>query len=427
MAGTTQLNGGDATLHNNTHDESLALDPELVADVLNADLFVDINEENAEYERYLAGQPETAFNANGLDIPGPALPALSDGPSRANSTIALRTPEPEYNGADRQAGDVHGLNEPHNADADFDLDDFVIPSAYEPAVTVKTEHPVPDPAILHQFHSEPYVSTTGKPPLLTRSSPSTGALLPSPTEPHIGLYRSPSKRGRQDTSNDVASLVKKPSVKRHKQEKGGFPCDRCSEIFDRACDRTKHFERTHKPKDQHRNICPHCHNGTPKTFLYPKDLRRHIKQMHNDEAQSVSPDRKPPNTSPASPTASKPSVLRALSNAVMSLKKLRITATSPQHNLIMVSKDQKSFFEVEVSGLNFDDDLISRILKTLEFDEHFPQESVQAQTYSRQYGRVKLGQKLDAQNILKLVTKNADGQGSLKLLISTTDGYGNSG
>ncbi|CAK1363650.1 unnamed protein product [Cercospora beticola] len=428
MADTTQLNSGYPTIRDNTDDERMTLDPEEVAAISNY-AFLDINDEETEYQRLFASQPKTAFTANVLEVPGLAVPALSDGPSTnascANSTIASRTPEPEHNGDDRNARAVHDLDEPHNADAEFDIDDFVIPSAYEPSVTVKAEQQMTSPPGRHRYHSEPFVSTRIKMPPHAHTSP-PGAYLSSPTEPDHELVRSISKRSRQDTSNDLTSTTKQRIGKRLKQLKGGYPCTHlgCEDTFDRACDRNKHFERTHKPKDQHPHSCPHCRiTGMVKSFLYPKDLRRHFKQVHNIDNNSVSPNGKPSNPLPVSETASKPLALRALFKAVMSLKKLRITANSPQHKFIMVSQDQKSFTEVGIFDVFTPVDLVSKILEPLGFDSDFPIQWVQAQTYSRQYGRVKLGQKLDAQSIFDLVMKDADSQGSLKLLVSTADGY----
>ncbi|PIA93031.1 hypothetical protein CB0940_04326 [Cercospora beticola] len=424
MASTTQLNSGDAILRDNTHDESTALDPEQVAAILNCN-FLDVNEEDAQLQRYLAGQPETAFTANGLEIPGPALPALSDGPSPsascANSAIALHTPEPEYNEDNLNAGEVLGQNGLRNTDGDYNLDDYINSSAYEPADIVKTEQQMPDPPILHQSYSEPFVTTKTEKPPLTRSSPSAGALLESPTDAHNDLHRSLSKRGRQDTSNDFASSVKRAPSKRMKQQKGGYPCLGCTETFDRACDQKKHYQRTHAPKDSHPHSCPDCQeHGIVKAFLYPKDLRRHFKQVHSKIITNISTGRKASNASPVSATSPKNFGLWALCKTVVSFKKLRIIASSPGHKLIMVSQDQKSFFEVDVSGVLNPDGLVSRILETLGVDSDFPHEFVQAQTYSRQYG---LGQKLDAQSAFQLVRKNADTQGSFKLIISAADAY----
>ncbi|PPJ60737.1 hypothetical protein CBER1_02381 [Cercospora berteroae] len=429
MADTTQLNSGYPTIRDNTDDEPLTLDPEEVAAITNY-AFLDINDEETEYQRLFADQPKTAFTANVSEVPGLAVPALSDGPSTsvscANSTIASRTPDSEHNGDDRNARDVRGLDEPHDADADFDLDDFVNPSAYEPSVTVKAEQQMPWPPGRHRYHSEPSVSTRIKMPPHAHTSP-PGAYLSSPTEPGHELVRSISKRDRQDTSNDLTSTTKRAPSKRLKQQKGGYPCTHlgCADTFDRACDQKKHYQRTHAPKDSHPHSCPDCQeHGIVKTFLYPKDLRRHFKQVHSKIITNISAGRKASNASPVSATASKPLALRVLFKAVMSLKKLRITATTPQHKFIMVSQDQKSFTEVDVFDVFTPADLVSKILEPLKFDSMFPIQWVQAQTYSRQYGRVKLGQRLDAQSIFDLVMKDADSQGSLKLLISTADGYG---
>ncbi|KAF2217815.1 hypothetical protein CERZMDRAFT_89614 [Cercospora zeae-maydis SCOH1-5] len=87
----------------------------------------------------------------------------------------------------------------------------------------------------------------------------------------------------------------------------------------------------------------------------------------------------------------------------------------------MVSQDQRSFMDVDVTGLLTPEALMQRIRGTLGHAETLPPHSMQAQTYRRQYGRVQLGEKLDAKGIFAVVSKNADSEGSLRLLVSTGD------
>ncbi|CAK4031892.1 Dolichol-phosphate mannosyltransferase subunit 3 [Lecanosticta acicola] len=56
---------------------------------------------------------------------------------------------------------------------------------------------------------------------------------------------------------------------------GGFPCafEDCHRVFDRDGDRRKH-EKNHTARRPH--ACTHCGKG----FLFPKDLRRHVRGVH---------------------------------------------------------------------------------------------------------------------------------------------------
>lgn len=59
---------------------------------------------------------------------------------------------------------------------------------------------------------------------------------------------------------------------------GAYPCDACGKIFDRAGDRTKHAHTVHQLDKRNKHHCRQCWKGFP----YPKDLKRHMKQLHNN-------------------------------------------------------------------------------------------------------------------------------------------------
>ncbi|KAM3419788.1 hypothetical protein BST61_g3120 [Cercospora zeina] len=433
MADTMQLNSGEHALRD-TDDDQLALDPELVAAISNCD-FIDVNEEDAEYQRHLARPLKPTFTASVLEIPCSASP----GASRANSSIASRTPEPVRDELHSEARDVRSRDGTYTADPDYNLDEFINSSAYEHSDTVKPEPSMPPPSLPLRNRFEPPANMKVEPlPYAQSPPPPHGAFLESPTEPRNELSRSLSKRGRQDTSTTLSGLTKKPSGKRHKQRKDGYPCDckQCPEIFDRQCDMNKHYQRTHAPKETLRHSCWICQDhGKIKRFVYPKDLRRHFRQVHDDNIIAASVSTTTDNTSPASENKSLKNVgLWALIQTVVSFKKLRITATSPQPKMIMVSRDQRAFVDVEVpSSILTAEQLAARILQTLGVDdESLP---IQAQTYRRrrhrrrqqQPGSVHLGEKLDAQKIFDLVAQKADTEGSLRLFVSVVGGGGGGG
>lgn len=101
---------------------------------------------------------------------------------------------------------------------------------------------------------------------------------------------SSSKACRADAISTIHSLTKKAS-KRAKQTCNGYPCrSGCGHVFNRSCDEKKHYERTHAPitLTSHRHRCPECEAvGKVKRFLYPKDVRRHLKQVHHMSWQDV--------------------------------------------------------------------------------------------------------------------------------------------
>ncbi|PPJ57163.1 hypothetical protein CBER1_08471 [Cercospora berteroae] len=230
---------------------------------------------------------------------------------------------------------------------------------------------------------------------------------------------SSSRNGPADTFADYTSLIKRPS-KRLKQQRGGYPCSRCNETFDRACDEKKHFRRTHAPKDSNPHSCSYCQeHGVVKTFLYPKDLRRHFKQVHSIVPNSVATRRSTASTGSigTSAVASKLTIWM-VAKALVKFKRLRTSQT--HENVIMVSEDKLSFVEVEVSGAQSAAALSSRILSALG-KSAADERSITAQTYSRRLGQITLGRDFDEESLYSFVMSTADVQGSLKLLVTITE------
>ncbi|KAK5167007.1 uncharacterized protein LTR77_007736 [Saxophila tyrrhenica] len=87
-----------------------------------------------------------------------------------------------------------------------------------------------------------------------------------------------------DIDVDTQSLASaSTNRKRPRLEKvtGGYPCQYCPKLFDRASERNKHAQ-AHQPSYTNRHICPLCQKG----FRYPKDLRRHTTRVHENSATS---------------------------------------------------------------------------------------------------------------------------------------------
>jgi hypothetical protein len=82
------------------------------------------------------------------------------------------------------------------------------------------------------------------------------------------------------SSSATASTMNENRIvkRRHPRIIGGYPCeDRgCRKTFDTQGAATKHYQRTHILEADRPLQCPHC----PRRFLWDKDVRRHIGQMH---------------------------------------------------------------------------------------------------------------------------------------------------
>lgn len=240
----------------------------------------------------------------------------------------------------------------------------------------------------------------------------------SPTRAQHDLIRSEQER-RDHPEPHLPST--KQRISHQKQVKAGFPCPGCNEIFDRACDQKKHHQRTHTPITAHSYSCSHCsnHASIEKRFMYPKDLRRHLEQVHNIATNSVSSYGSTASTDSTETPAATPKVtIWMLTKILVKFKRLRTSQT--HRNLIMVSADEISFVAVAVSGVESAAALSSRILSALGRPPA-DDPNITAQTYSRRLGQITLGYCLDKESLYSLVVKAADTQGSLKFLVKIED------
>lgn len=85
-----------------------------------------------------------------------------------------------------------------------------------------------------------------------------------------GLSLVSSWLSKRDSQYSASSSTSKRR-RRQPQMKDGYECpdDDCRKLFDRACDRDKHWHNVHGEKQY---ICPVCFEG----FVYKKDLNRHM-------------------------------------------------------------------------------------------------------------------------------------------------------
>ncbi|KAK6410008.1 hypothetical protein LTR95_018249 [Oleoguttula sp. CCFEE 5521] len=67
----------------------------------------------------------------------------------------------------------------------------------------------------------------------------------------------------------------RPRRKRSAKGANSYLCHSCEKRCDRRCDLNKHIKHKHKPRPQQ---CADC----PKSFLWPKDLKRHRSKVHSE-------------------------------------------------------------------------------------------------------------------------------------------------
>ncbi|KJY00747.1 hypothetical protein TI39_contig314g00008 [Zymoseptoria brevis] len=100
---------------------------------------------------------------------------------------------------------------------------------------------------------------------------------------YLGVSRSRSvKRGPVEI--DRTECLEPPLLtrKRSRSVEGGYPCSlpTCGRVFNRACDEHKHFKNKHSSTNDKPYGCPH--SPCRKRFAYPKDVKRHVRQMHTN-------------------------------------------------------------------------------------------------------------------------------------------------
>lgn len=407
----------------------------------------DVNAEDSELRQYIR------HDAVEIPLSSPPALTLSTGPSPSTSYIGypiaerpispITPPDPT---CEPRCGTRPSSES--NSDVDFGFEDLIKPEAYQTgtgvplaktnASTASRPHRAPSPRLpcgtcngvsAHAAHSQ-QPSAAVRPSLTVDSSAADqGASLVHPT-------RSLSKRGRTDTNGTMSGLVKQNS-KRHKQVPNGFPCrEGCGHVFSRSCDEKKHYGRTHAPEEEKKHSCPECNmSGKIKRFLYPKDVARHLKQVHHVQpsetpiAGSIATGDVLDHASPASSTTTSTTFpgtagFWTLHKAVLRFKNLRISSKSPpspdeqDDKCIMVSTGDRTFVEVDVAGVTQTDTLTHRILTALKISQGSHENHILAQVYSRRGGRTHLGAHVNMRGLLHLVSTTADSQGTLKLIIN---------
>ncbi|KAK4629219.1 hypothetical protein CLAFUW4_07635 [Fulvia fulva] len=201
--------------------------------------------------------------------------------------------------------------------------------------------------------------------------------LPSRTP---GLKRRSCDHEREHEATDLVRTESK-KAKRHvagtRAEKTdhGYFCTHpdCDRTFDRLCEAKKHFKAKHTPLQLKPHGC--TIDGCDFRGMWPKDIRRHLKQKHgvvsptmptaiavdtmNMPTMNVSYEgalaNSPLEITPIEEEKQKAPNMATLAQAFSMFKRLRIRSQSSDdtpNKLIMVTKDQKNFRDVDVTGAN---------------------------------------------------------------------------
>ena len=416
---TTMVDIAQLGMEHPSHDKhhtAPAIEPNLVEELFRYTYFYDINQESEEYQQCVE-------KASAGGEPTSTPPVLSEGPSPAESFTRQEITTPIDQAKSAPFGNVHVHDEDLGVGRHFSFDDLIDETACGAPIAIKCDRSMPPPAV--PVKQEASTATYSPPPVTGLSLSASDSYFPVGEKHANELGRSFSKRGRTDTNNTLGGGLVKKNSKRLKQKEDGYPCEHCHETFDRACDRTKHWQRAHAPKDTLPHSCSLCENeGKVKRFLYPKDVRRHLKQVHKiitkDLAAMLTPS-----ISPTSVKSPKTFGMWALCKTVIGLKKLRISASSSHSNgasekIIMVSSDQRAFVDVDVTGIKTAAALTESVLSALQGHSSAATARFEAQTYLRKHKVVQLGPKLDAQGMLDLVLKDASSQGQERYIITTS-------
>ncbi|KAI5366562.1 Putative Zinc finger C2H2-type [Septoria linicola] len=414
--------GGMAPHMLNDHDGGLDFGPGFVSYDFSSNAFTDVNAESASLQKFLHADVHEITNLT----PGPSSRATSYLTDNG-SEIQKQPWIPQQSGL---RPDTTTAAVDYDANSEYLIENYIHEDVYDdthtaspivanpaPPVARCTNVQFPHTTMQSRAVAEPvyHVPTFGAELLPVTSTDRQGPHSANPA----ALVRALSKRDRQDTSGTMGGNLARQRSKRHKSLEGGFACEGCEETFDRACDRSKHFKRTHAGEESRPHRCPECSlMGKVKAFLYPKDVRRHQKQVHKIDTVNVSPAVPSDTSEPTTPTSPNASALWTLTKAVQRFKNLRISSTSPttnarQEKFIMVSTNKHNFVDVDVTGITAPEALTSKILNALNVGATGNHELF-AQSYSRRHG---LGEKVSRKALLDLVNRLADSESSLKLFV----------
>ncbi|CZT17874.1 uncharacterized protein RCC_03710 [Ramularia collo-cygni] len=175
---------------------------------------------------------------------------------------------------------------------------------------------------------------------------STSANISSTLDPNA-QYRA--STGSKRPSIDLGDEDGRP--KRARSIKNGYECEHptCNKRYNRACDATKHFKNVHANKAHKCEICGSRHP-------YPKDVRRHMKQVHDinspavDGEQQVKPQRR----------------FTSLKSVASMLAKLHIWHTDPveeekPEDFILVTQDHRDYRKIYLDGVESSEAMMQKI------------------------------------------------------------------
>jgi hypothetical protein len=232
---------------------------------------------------------------------------------------------------------------------------------------------------------------------------------------------SPSTRPSPAPARAPTSPAEHRLKKRFPRIKNGYSCEdaRCTKKFDTQGAATKHHQRTHTPESSRPHKCPHC----PRRFLWDKDIKRHIGQMHAAHQNAValrSPHARRPSFDlemlfgPNGPRFTADAMFAALRAAIqMKRVAVRIRARrrsqgEPGQRYIMVTRDHVDFRAIDISGSRTPTALLEKIRGCLKFP---PPPGFTLSSYSLGDGIV--GPRMSPDQLFATITNAPGGPGPL--------------
>lgn len=201
-------------------------------------------------------------------------------------------------------------------------------------------------------------------------------------------------RGPKRPSIDLGdNLEGRSTSKRARSVQGGYICSGCNKSFDRACDERKHFSNVHGAK---RHGCQLCGSR----FTYPKDVTRHLKQVHH--------------TSPRRYTSLK-SVVSLLSK--LSLWSKDPAAEEKQEEYILVTQDHLDYRKIYLKGLETSEALMREI--GFAFGMHLGHVDDALLSHGARGGRV--GKRIMGPQLMNVVGKAVTAGRTLELFFKPKD------
>ncbi|SMY24837.1 unnamed protein product [Zymoseptoria tritici ST99CH_1A5] len=275
---------------------------------------------------------------------------------------------------------------------------------------------------------------------------------------YLGVSRSRSVK-RASVEVDRPECLEPPSLsrKRSRSVEGGYPCSlpTCSRVFNRACDEHKHFKNKHWSASDKPYGCPH--SPCRKRFAYPKDVKRHVRQMHTNvivspvtpvtpqsavEKMSEQNDQQvyhfgqasqfAQQSRPQPPKPRRRTLSTSLKTVVSMLSSLKLWQNPVEEEeeeqtnvekFILVTQDHHSYHKVYLAGVDSAERLLEEIAAVFGNSLHHPHGALVRYCL----GKGRLGKNLAGKQLMAAVSKATSVGKNLELFFSPIHQVGGSG